>query len=127
MRKIIATSILVFIICTAFNKPQKTITDYRDAYTGTYFCQSACNTLSGNRERGYIVDTLRIIVVKDKIDSVLQISFGNQVTKVKLLNKILQAYPRGGYYSGKFFSADSLDFIFNLSRASSCKYKGKKK
>jgi hypothetical protein len=126
MKKIIALGIISFIICTAFNKPAKLTTDYRDAYTGTYFCKSACNVGKINRNMNYISDTLTIRVVKDVTDSVLQVKLGNQVLKVKLLGNNLRAYPSGGYYGGKFFATDSLDIGLSGGRASTCRYLGKK-
>ena len=128
MRKIIAISILGFVICTAFNKPMFLFTDYRDAYTGTYFCKSACSNKDGvTRESVNTTDTLSIAISKDAADSVLQIKLGTNILKVKLLNKNLTAFQAGSHYGGNFFASDSLDFIFASGRTSSCKYIGKKK
>ncbi len=123
-------AILGAIVCMAFNMPKALVVDYRDVYTGNYFCKSTCSEVShGNN--GMQHDTkngnVSIEISKDAVDSVLQIKFGMNILKVKLRNKVLKALEPGSHYGGSFFSADSLDFVFNAGRTSSCKYRGKKK
>jgi hypothetical protein len=126
MKKLMVLSIAGFIVLTAFNTPAPA--DYRDAYTGTYFCKQKSNTSSnGNRESVITVDTISIVITKDVLDSVLQINLGHQTIKVKLINKTLQAFPIYGHYGGSFFAADSIDFYFAPGRISSYHYTGKKK
>lgn len=127
MKKYITLSVLGFIICTAFNKPVVLLTDYRDAYTGTYSCKFYNNHLSSETML-YVLDTGRanISISKDAIDSVLQINLGGQILKAKLMNKVLQPYPQRGKYGGKFFSTDSISFGFASTMASSIRYMGKK-
>jgi len=141
MKKIIISGILCFVICSAFlpavtrsvhkvagNMPNTITSDYRDAYTGTYFCNRFCNSYKGNRPGGnYTSDTVSVGITKDAIDSVLQINTGQQILKMKLLNKTLQAYPKNEHFGGKFFNTDSINFNFAAGRTYSCTYKGKKK
>ena len=126
MKKI---AILGTIVCMAFNMPKLLVADYRDAYIGNYLCKSTCSELShGNngKQNDVINDDASISISKDAADSVLQIKLGSNILKVKLRNKSLKALGQGAHYGGTFFSTDSLDFVFNASRASSCRYKGKK-
>ena len=53
----------------------------------------------------YVNDTgtVSIAISKDALDSVLQINLGQQILKVKLINKVLQPYLRGGHYGGAVF------------------------
>ena len=127
MKKIITLSALGFIICTAFNKPAVMLTDYRDAYTGTYSCKFYNNHLSSETML-YVLDTGRasITISKDTLDSVVQINLGQQILKAKLINKVLRPYPNQGKYGGKFFAADSISFGFASTMAVSIRYMGKK-
>ena len=70
--------------------------------------------------------TVSIVISKDALDSVLQINLGQQILKVKLINKVLQPYLRGGHYGGRFFGDDSLSFSYTPSMAVSTSYIGKK-
>ena len=127
MKKTIVAIILVFIICTAFNKPNDTLeSDYRDTYIGTYFCKCICNNSNGGTTSNLIMDTLSVSITKTAQDSVVQVNIGNRVLKLKLKNKLLMPYEDEGHFGGKFFSADSLDFYFAAGRSSSCRYLGKK-
>jgi hypothetical protein len=129
MKKIIALSILSFIVCTAFNKPTILVTDYRDAYIGKYFCKSVCSKkddTNGKIQNSYRNDTISIVISKDATDSVLQVKLSAQVLKVKLHNNYMRSYSRGVHCGGKFFATDSLDFNFTPGLASSCRYLGKK-
>ena len=136
MKKIISICILGFVICTAFNKPQllhsaltgrSLFTDYRDAYTGTYLCKSYIHHLSLENKQ-YVNDkgTVSIVISKDALDSVLQINLSQQILKAKLINNVLQPYPQGGHYGGRFYAADSLSFGYTPSMAVSLRYIGKK-
>jgi len=141
MKKVIISGILCFVICTAFlpavirsvyrvagNTPNTITSDYRDAYTGTYFCNRFCNSYKGNSPGGnYTSDTVSVGITKDATDSVLQINTGQQILKMKLLNKTLQAYPKNWHFGGKFFDIDSIYIDFTAGQTYSCTYKGKKK
>lgn len=127
MKKIITLNMICFIICTSFNNPTTT-TDYRNAYTGTYFCNRMCDSYSGHKPgENSKSDTISIIITKDAVDSVLQISIEQQIFKIKLFNKTLQAYPINGHYGGYFFASESIEFYFANGRAHSCKIMGKRK
>ncbi len=135
MKKIIILSILGFIVCSAFTTgilqdkktPALILTDYRDAYTGVYFCNVTCNRLSGDvQERDITSDTISINITKDAVDSILKINFSKQIVKIKLLSKAFEPYPKGGYYGGRFFAQDSINFSFSQGRSTSCNYAGKK-
>ena len=96
MKTYIALSVLGFIICTAFNKPTKLITDYRDAHAGTYFCKS--KVVIANLTHGgstVINDTISVKVTKDALDSILQITTGRSVSKFKLKNNICMLTRKG--------------------------------
>ena len=135
MKKYILFIILGCTICTAFktqiletvNTKQSLPADYRDNYIGSYACIKTCYYLTGHdQERNMTSEIINIAITKDDMDSILQVSLGQQVLKVKLLSDKLIAYPYGGYYAGRFFAVDSIDFNFGPGRSSSCNYKGKK-
>jgi len=116
-----------FFICTAFNKPDNSIAlDYRDAYTGIYFCNKWCSIGIGT-ETSLMSDTISISITKDATDSVLNFNVGNQDIKFKLQGKNLLAYPKSGHYGGELFASDSLTFFISTGHAHTCSYKGKKK
>ena|SRR5579872_3012569 len=128
MKQSTITGILISILCMAFTNKQKIITDYRSAYTGVYFCSRTCyrSYYSKTQDNTPTKDTVSIYVSKDAVDSVLQLKMNGQVLKLKLNGRFLGAL-QNGRYGGKFFAADSLDFRYAVSRASSCTYVGKKK
>ncbi len=127
MKKITLAIILISIICIAFNNPNDSPkSDYRDTYTGSYLCNRVCSK-GFSPELSSSTDTISIDITKDKNDSLLKINLGQQVLTVKLINNILQAYPKSGHYGGKFFAKDSLDLYFAAGRALSCRYLGKKR
>jgi len=132
MKKIITTSILGFIICTAFNKPNISVTDYRDAYVGTYTCNQYSNTLN-SRTMAYTssTSTVSFSIVKDATDSIMQIRLGAETLKAKLVSSGLQPYPitvTPYIYGGRFFAGatDSLDFFYRPNKALSLRLIGKK-
>ena len=138
MKTIIVFIAASYIFCTAFKSSvslkeeitnQPTITDYRDAYTGHYFCQSSVSGINpgikGSRKK--INDTLTIHVSKDALDSILQIKIGRSILKAKLKSSFMYAYPEGGHWGGKFFGTDSLFLIISGGHTLSLKYDGKKK
>jgi hypothetical protein len=127
MKKIIALTMLAFIICTAFNRPNKLFSDYRDAYIGNYLCNCNCEGLRNrSNENSVISDIITVGIKRDNADSVMQITIGQNTIQAKLRNNIIQSYPSGGLVQGKFFSKDSITFV--ISRLGSlCNYKGKRK
>jgi hypothetical protein len=130
MKKFILTS-MVLIICVSFKKQTTSITDYRNAYVGNYFCNQFSNggLVSNSAQTGISnpSDTVSIIITKDILDSVLLINLGRQqIIKAKLLGKTLQAYPSNGHYGGNFYSTDSIKLIYAQSRAFSYQLKGKR-
>lgn len=127
MKKIIAVSMLGFIISTAFNKPAILLSDYRDAYTGNYFCTRSCERMktSPNASTTY-TDTLTIGVAKDALDSILKITIGQSTYRAKLKNNTLHPYTAGARFGGKFFSTDSISFM-SSGLGNLCSYRGKKK
>ena len=127
MRKITAISIVGFVICTAFIKPTtKPASDYRDAYTGSYFCMCTQTQMESTGQYTRM-DTASIVISKDAKDSILQVKTGSSTLKVKLIKKVMRTGNPGIQCGGYFFSTDSLSFGFALSPASSCKYRGKKR
>ena len=126
MKKIIAISILGFMMCTAFNIPT-IFTDYRDSYTGSYFCNRSCEGMR-NRQNTQSThsDTVTITVTKDVLDSILQITIGKNILQVMLKNNTLYPYPAGARLGGKFLSNDSIAFM-SSGLGNSCSYRGKKK
>jgi len=128
MKKVVIISFVWFLICTAFNSPKALISDYRDGYVGKYFCKKSSSRFQGGKIAPAVSsDTITITISKDALDSVLQINLGQQILKVKLINKVLQPYTQGGHYGGRFFANDSLSFSFSPSLAISYRYLGKKK
>ena len=127
--KIIALSVLGFIICTAFIKPKALVTDYRDTYTGTYFCNRTTTTaLLGQRIAPKIIkDTVSILVAKDIEDSTMRITIQGGTYKMKLKNTTNRAYLDGGRNRGVFFDTDSISFSTPLGHAGAAFYVGKKR
>jgi hypothetical protein len=136
MKKYILLSLLVFIICSSFKTPacfensiikEIIAPDYRDAYTGIYFCNTVCTRISRSVQGTDVSsDTASIRITKDVMDSVMRVSLGNYVLKIKLISGTMQAYPKGGYYKGCFFASDSIVFNYSSGRATSYKCIGKK-
>ncbi|HEX7414746.1 MAG TPA: hypothetical protein VF411_11950 [Bacteroidia bacterium] len=127
MKKIITISILGFIICTAFNMPTA-FTDYRDSYTGSYFCNRSCEGMR-NRQNTQSTqsDTVTIIVTKDALDSILKITIGKNTMQAKIKNKMLNPHSESSaHWGGKFFATDSISFM-SSRLGSTCRYAGKKK
>lgn len=128
MKRISIISLIGLILCTAFICPQVSISDYRNSYVGKYACKVTGNHFQSNTtSNAVITDTISITITKDASDSVLLVNIRQQILKVKLVNKNLQATISGCHYGGKFYSADSLFFIYQPSMAVSSRYTGKKK
>ena len=125
MKKIILLTLTGFIICTAY----KPLTDYRDSYTGSYFCNRSCQRLNAPyTELTTYNDTLTIIIEKDQRDSMLQITIGQNSYRMKLNNGRINASEPSTRYYGNFFASDSISFIVKPGLApNSCSYRGKKK
>lgn len=119
---------MCFAVFTAFNKPIESFADYRDTYVGTYFCSSMCRGV--NSEHNGLTsasDTITISIVKDPMDSILQITIRNTIFKVKLKSTIMSAYPLGQHWAGIFYSTDSIGFSKSVGLAANvCSYLGKK-
>lgn len=128
MKKIITLSIVGFVICTAFNYSVVLLTDYRDAYTGNYFCTRSCERMktSPNDLNTTTTDTLTIAVAKDALDSIMNITIGQSTLQVKLKNNTLHPYTAGSRFGGKFFATDSISFM-SSGLGNLCSYRGKKK
>ena len=109
------------MLCTAFIKPKNNVNDYRDAYTGNYFCRSTVVASSARP----MYDTVTITVSKDVLDSVLQIKFGMNTHKFKIQNTLLNSLAGDGH-SGKFFATDSLR-LYMYGGHSHVSYIGKRK
>ena len=137
MKKISIFIIICFVICTAFitkvtrsvqgqegNKPTVLLNDYRDTYTGYYFCHFSANSfnLSGPN---VIRDTATICLTKDVSDSIIQFADKANTFKFKLKNKNLYPSSASGRSNGKFFAADSISIYISYGRGSVI-YKGKK-
>ena len=132
-------SFIALIICAGFtytdyskskNKIKAIlITDYRDTYVGTYFCNRGTKVMTGIAERTYRTDTISLYISKDATDSILQVKISNQIIKVKLVVKNMTFYSSsngiGG--GGNFFSTDSLNFNYAVGRTTFSFCKGKKK
>ena len=118
-----------FILLTAFNTRPVLLTDYRDAYTGTYFCTRLCSSLkTEGGGRTTKIDTISIIVSKDVKDSILQINLGQQVLKVRVANKKMRTISSNyRYFAGTFFAKDSINFSFIPALSISYNYIGKRK
>ena len=127
MKKLVVFISSVFIFCTAFFEPAALMTDYRDAFIGTYLCNSSCKSLNAEQDSIIILsDTVTIYVAKDVLDSILQITIHSQKYLVKLMNSKMYPTPEGGRWSGIFFGADSLGFSVSVTHGPfSCLYEGK--
>ena len=120
--------ITTFIICTAFNKTKIVHPgDYRDSYTGAYFCRRSSTTINLGAPAKVKKDTITVYVTKDVIDSVLQISMSNSVNKFILRNGILTEYPNEGHSGGKFFASDSIRLNILFGHGYQSRLVGKKK
>jgi hypothetical protein len=118
--KLIFLAIIVFsfAIFSAFIKPLIRLSDYRDAYVGTYSCSSLCQAVNSEHTGLSIsTDTITIGVGKDPLDSILQISIRTNTFKVKLKGTTLTAYPAGQHWGGAFYATDSLGFVISYSLA----------
>ena len=128
MKTIIAISVLTFVICSAFNEPNKLTIDYRDVYLGTYSCKKYTERFGLDMKKN-VLDTGRVnvLITKDTQDSVVQINLGSETIKAKLINKILQPYPSvSRQYGGKFFGTNDFDLFYTPSKVISIRYVGKK-
>ncbi len=114
-----------FFICTAFIPPTE---DYRDAYVGTYFCRSKCQSLTSDyTEINYHNDTVTISITKNTRDSILNITIQGRAYEVKVNNAIMNVDAQVNRYKGKFFSQDSISFSTSSGRIpNGCSYRGKK-
>lgn len=136
MKKIFFFTTVSFIICSAFNKaansnsgyPNKNLcADYRDAYVGSYFCNSTSPKIRLYEAPIIIRDTVSVNVTKDRTDSILQFTIGSNILKFKLKNGILSSYPEeDNHKNGNFFASDSLRLYISLGRTISINLKGKK-
>ena len=141
MKKIIMYIIIGFIICAAFmpavtrsvqgqagNKPSFKLTDYRDVYMGNYFCNCSCRaTVSDKSGQGNFTDTATISVVKDALDSILQVNIALNTYKMKLTNSKMRPCQAGTHFSGNFFASDSISFVMYIGLGHVCRYQGKKR
>lgn len=128
MKKIIPLLISGIIICTAFSKQTKYLSDYRDAYIGKYFCKCYCrSTIASQNNNNTPIDTLTVNIYKDIMDSTLQINIKNNNIKVRLSNNKILPNDPSVHFSGKFFASDSIAFIKYVGLGGICSYRGKKK
>jgi hypothetical protein len=135
MKKSILYIIIGFSIFVSFRNPEsiknefsKTpLSDYRDAYVGTYFCHSKSPQIRFDKPPVIIRDTISIIVTKDAIDSVLKFSIGINILKFKLKTGLLSSFPdEDRHKNGKFYSSDSLRLYISTGRANYISLIGKK-
>lgn len=128
MRKIIILGIAFIVICTSFKSKEYVLSDYRDNYTGTYFCNSVCNQSNYQTKRpDFKTDTTNITISKAGQDSIIIVHLHGKSLQVKLNGRYLQAFPGSGHYGGEFISADSIDFSYSQGLSLICRYKGRKK
>jgi hypothetical protein len=126
MKKIIFLVSAGFVICTAFINPSLPPSDYRDSYVGSYLCTSECKVVNSDFS-GYNTNTsiTTIIVAKDALDSILNVTVHSNVFKIKLKNSNM--IPIKGAHRGRFFSTNSISFSFSSPMGvNGCSYKGKK-
>ncbi len=125
--KKISLLILSSIICTAFTKVVL-LTDYRDAYVGNYSCNSVCQGLNSDLTAiTYKTNTITLNLSKDPLDSIMKVSIGKEIYKVKLVSSKLCSYPSGKTWAGSFYAGDSIWFVKSTSLSpNDCKYVGKK-
>jgi hypothetical protein len=120
--------IISLILIGLIDKPKALLTDYRDPYIGSYFCNKICEALD-SAHTGHVMsnDTITITVAKDDLDSVLNIFVNLSTFKVKLRDEVLYSYQPGTRISGKFFSSDSISFGTSQGHMINiCAYRGKK-
>lgn len=110
-----------------YSQPGVTITDYRDAYIGSYFCTCICQGVDTDISKlTSHTDTTTLYITKNQLDSILNIEIGHNLYQVKLKNGIIYAYPFGRHWGGRL-SANNISFGLSESMTTMCKYKGKKK
>jgi hypothetical protein len=134
MKRNIFFIIIAFLICTAFNKSNKYMkytnnslcTDYRDAYVGSYVCKSSTTIVSIDKAPYIKKGTITVLVAKDALDSIIQITIGSNNHRFKLKSSVLYAYPVGGHSGGNFFASDSISLNISLGHAAASRLKGKK-
>jgi len=121
MKTNIILLITSIILCTAF------YSDYRDPYIGIYFCQCSRTSVNSQGFSNKEIDTVSVFVLKDEMDSVLNIKIQKNTYKFKLKSNTLYAYSNMGHYYGNFYSKDSLIIHLSYGHFSSMVFKGKKK
>jgi hypothetical protein len=129
MKKIILSICVICVLCSAVSIRLRLITDYRDPYTGNYFCSRSHQHLNSEHSSlVYTSDTLTITISKDAVDSIVDIT-ANQVTyKAKLISGKLRTYISWQQCSGKFYSSDSISFVTSGSQIPNSYYfRGKKR
>ncbi|HKC66910.1 MAG TPA: hypothetical protein VKG26_01675 [Bacteroidia bacterium] len=116
------------IICCAFYKPIKPVTDYRDVYVGGYACKKYIEKLNSSTMT-YSLDTGRITIYvsKDVTDSILLVSANGVLLKVKLSsggNLLSQPVTRS--YGGRFYGTGNIDIFYTPNKTLSSRYIGTK-
>lgn len=120
--------LFVFILCAAFIIPTPNLlSDYRDAYVGTYLCQNKAYYLRPGEATSHVTETVTVTVSKAALDSVMQINIGTGSSFFKLKSEVLYSYPDENnlHRGGKFYAADSIGIYFT-SRGSGSTIWGKK-
>ncbi len=131
MKKIIFLTLLGFLICAAFIAPEKNLrkpllTDYRDAYVGSYTCVRNSYHLRPSESVAKACDTINVAVSKDATDSIIIITIGGSLSKFKLKSAWLYSYPENNSHrGGKFFGGDSLA-LYQTNRGGGTNIVGKK-
>ena len=106
--------------------PNAALTDYRDAYVGSYSCKMKCTKPEINSAPKTTFTTETLTVTKDTQDSILIISSGSILAKCKLINSKLNPYPSYNRWRGRFYASDSVDFGITLGMVSYYGFRGKK-
>jgi hypothetical protein len=133
MKKSILFLIVAVIFCSTIKQKDNfnqggigSCTDYRDAFTGRYFCHRNSVRINGEGPPDLIKDTISIVVAKSAIDSMMEIAVGSTIHIFKLKNNNLSAYPNGERRLGSFFASDSIRLSISYGHGFALRMHGKR-
>lgn len=129
LKKFIFGSVLVVMLAFTTEKGKSPVTDYRDAYVGSYTCTRAYTNVNDSHTALVTQNTAcSLSIVKDVADSMVVISTRDGQFTMKLILPNLINTQSGISKWGNFFATDSVSVTYIPSKMGpvSFIYKGKK-